>query len=340
MKKALVTGVSGQDGSYLVPYLSELGYEVHTLIRRRSDDPIDHLFDLFKGCRVKYHYGDIRDLNRVKAVMEDVLPDEVYNLAAQSHVGVSFKCPEETWDINYYGLGRIVNEALRVNPQVRIYQASTSEMFGNVPAPQNETAGFEPQSPYAESKLRGHQDFIVGRRTTDGAYAVSGILFNHESPRRGKQFVTRKITHAFARIAAGLQSHVELGNLNSKRDWGYAGDYVKAMHLMLQQDTPDDFVIASGQARSVRAFVENAARHFSYDIEWEGEVENEVGRDKKTGAVLVKVNPEFYRPTDVHYLEGDATKARTKLGWKPEVSFPELVSMMCEADIAEVARSA
>jgi len=334
MKKALITGVTGQDGAYLAPLLLDKGYEVHAILRRTSNDPTVRLNDLFSGRKVHFHEGNVRDLNRVRAIMEQVVPDEVYNLAAQSHVATSFKCPDETWDINYYGVGRVVNEALRVNQDVRLYQASTSEMFGNSTAPQNEDTLFEPQSPYAEAKVRAHQDFIVNKRQTQGAYSVSGILFNHESPMRGKQFVTRKITHSFAKMVSGSQSHIELGNLNAIRDWGFAGDYVEAMYLMLQQDVPEDFVIASGESHNVRDFVEISARYFGYDIEWIGEDEKEIGVDKKTGNTIVKVNPDFYRPREVNHLEGDATKAREQLNWKPKVNFANLVEMMCEADSA------
>lgn len=333
MKKALITGISGQDGSYLAELLLDKGYEVHALLRRTSNDPTSRLQDIFRNRTVNFHYGDIRDLNRVSKVMSEVVPDEVYNLAAQSHVGVSFECPEETWDIDYYGVGRVVNEAVKANPKVRIYQASTSEMFGNSPAPQNEKTPFDPQSPYAEAKVMAHQDFIVNKREKQGVFSVSGILFNHESPRRGKQFVTRKITHSFAKIAAGIQTHVELGNLDAKRDWGFAGDYVEAMHLILQQDTPDDYVIATGQSKTVREFVEVTAVKFGYEIEWSGEQEKEIGVDKKSGDVLVKINPKFYRPAEVHYLEGDASKAKTKLGWEPKHSFEQLVEMMVKHDI-------
>ncbi len=339
MKKALITGISGQDGSYLAPFLLDRGYEVHALLRRTSNDPTERLNDLFSGRKVTFHDGNIRDLNRVSEIMRDVSPDEVYNLAAQSHVGVSFKCVDETWDINYFGVGRIINEALKLNPEVRIYQASTSEMFGNSPAPQNEQTPFDPQSPYAESKLRAHEDFIVNKRNTQNAFTVSGILFNHESPRRGKQFVTRKITHSFAKIAAGMQSHLELGNLNSRRDWGFAGDYVEAMHSMLQHSTPEDFVIASGESHSVRDFVNITAGHFDYEMQWEGENENEVGRDRKTGEILVKVNPNFYRPSEVNYLEGDASKAKKILGWTPKCSFEELVTLMVDEDRKLIAKS-
>ena len=339
MKKALITGISGQDGSYLAPLLLDKGYEVHALLRRTSNDPTARLNDLFLDRKVTFHDGSLRDLNRIAAIIEEVCPDEIYNLAAQSHVGISFKCPEETWDINYYGVGRVVNEALRINPEVKIYQASTSEMFGNSPWPQNEKTPFSPESPYAEAKLRAHEDFIVNKRLTQNAFTVSGILFNHESPRRGKQFVTRKVTHSFAKIAAGKQSHLELGNLNALRDWGYAGDYVRAMYLMLQQEKPEDFVIATGESHSVREFVDITANFFGFDISWEGEAESEIGIDKKTGQTLVKVNPAFYRPSEVNHLEGDATKAREILGWDREVSFSELAEMMCKSDKENVARS-
>jgi GDPmannose 4,6-dehydratase len=332
MKKALITGITGQDGAYLAPLLLDKGYEVHAIMRRTSNDPTARLNGLFSGRKVHFHEGNIRDLNRVRDIMESVVPDEVYNLAAQSHVATSFKCPDETWDINYYGVGRVVNEAIKVNPQVRIYQASTSEMFGNSPAPQSELTPFAPESPYAEAKLRAHEDFIVNKRNKQDVFAVSGILFNHESPMRGKQFVTRKITHSFAKIAAGVQSHMELGNLNAVRDWGFAGDYVKAMYLMLQQDTPQDFVIASGESNTVRDFIDISAKYFGYDIEWEGKDEQEIGVDKKNGKTLVKVNSEFYRPREVNYLLGDASKANNILKWEPEYSFEKLVSVMCEAD--------
>lgn len=335
-KRALITGISGQDGSYLAPLLLDKGYEVHAVLRRTSNDPTARLNNLFTGRKVTFHEGSLRDLNRVRDIVETVKPDEVYNLAAQSHVGVSFKCPDETWDINYYGTGRVVNESLRVNPEVRIYQASTSEMFGNSPAPQNENTPFDPQSPYGEAKLRAHMDFIVNKRETMNAFTVSGFLFNHESPRRGKQFVTRKITYSLAKIVFGLQDHLELGNLNAVRDWGHAEDYVRAMHLMLDQETPEDYVIASGESHTVRDFVNIAAGHFDINIVWEGEGVDEVGRNSKTGEVIVKVNPEFYRPQEVNFLQGDSSKARTKLGWSPQYTFEKLVKEMAEADREEV----
>ena len=337
-KKALITGITGQDGSYLAPLLLELGYEVHAIMRRTSNDPTERLQNLFSGRIVHFHDGDIRDLNRVSTIMKEVCPDEVYNLAAQSHVGVSFNCPEETWDINYYGVGRVVNEALKANPSVKIYQASTSEMFGNSPSPQNEETPFVPQSPYAEAKLRAHQDFIVNKRNTMGAFTASGILFNHESERRGKQFVTRKITYSLAKIHAGLQEYLELGNLDAVRDWGYAEDYVRAMYLILQQKRPEDFVIASGESHSVREFVEIAAKHFDFDIMWEGEKENEIGINKKTGKIIIKVNTQFYRPREVNHLGGDASKARSVFGWEPKINFEQMVMRMAISDSKIIAK--
>ncbi len=335
-KKALITGVTGQDGSYLAELLLEAGYDVHAIIRRTSNDPTERLNNLFRDRAVTFHQGDIRDLNRVSAIMDEVQPDEVYNLAAQSHVGTSFKCPDETHDINYYGVGRVVNEALRVNPNVRIYQASTSEMFGNSPAPQNELTPFDPQSPYAEAKLKAHTDFIVNKRTSQNAFTVSGILFNHESPRRGKQFVTRKITYSLAKIAHGLQDSLQLGNLDAVRDWSHAKDCVRAMIAILNHHTPLDFVVASGEAHSVRDFVNAAAEYFNIQLAWEGEGVDEVGIDTKTGKVIVSVNPEFYRPREVNYLQGDSSKARSVLGWTPEYSFEELVEEMAREDAALV----
>lgn len=331
-KKAFITGISGQDGSYLAPLLLEKGYEVHALIRHSGSDRPVHIDDLIRNKRIIPHDGSLTNLLSLHTILKVVNPDEIYNLAAQSFVSESFKNPIGTWDVNYYCVGRLVNEAISANPDVRIYQASTSEMFGNSPAPQNERTPFSPQSPYAASKTMAHLDFIVHKRVSQGIYAVSGILFNHESPRRGRHFVTRKITFTLAKIAAGLEEYLELGNLNAVRDWGHAEDYVHAMYLMLQQDVPDDYVIASGVAHSVRDFVTIAAKYFDIDIEWEGTAEAEVGRNKKTGKVVVKVNPEFYRPQEVNFIQGDSTKARTQLGWKPRHDFNSLVTEMVTSD--------
>ncbi len=279
--------------------------------------------------------GNLRDLSTIRLALEESKPDEIYNLAAQSDVGISFEAPDETMEINYYGLGRIVNEAMRINPGVRIYQASTSEMFGRTKPPQNEESPFQPVSPYAEAKLRAHNDFVVGYRNKYGLFICSGILFNHESPRRGKHFVTKKITHSLSKIKHGLQDVLTLGNLDAKRDWGYAGDYVEAMWLMLQQDKPDDYVIATGESHSVREFVDAAAKALKMTIKWKGKGLKEVGVDDK-GKVIVAVSANYYRPNEVHYLCGDASKARREFGWKPKLSFDELVKLMVETDEKEV----
>lgn len=329
MKKVLITGITGQDGSYLSEFLLKKGYEVYGLVRRTSNDP----FARFDYPNIKIHKidGNLRDLSTVRRAMEEVIPDEVYNLAAQSHVGVSFNCAEETEDINYYGTGRVVNEAIRVNPKVKIYQASTSEMFGSSKPPQDEKTPFAPVSPYADAKRRAHEDFVVNIREK-GYFISSGILFNHESPRRGAQFVTRKITISLVKLKLGLQDCLELGNLDAKRDWGYAGDYVEVMWKMLQQKKPDDYVIATGEARTVRDFVEATAKVLDIKIKWSGKGIKEVGKDQR-GKIIVKINPKFYRPAEVDYLCGDSSKAMKVLGWKPKVSFDELVKMMVENDL-------
>jgi len=331
-RKALITGITGQDGSYLAEFLLGKGYEVYGLVRRTSNDP----FSRFDYPNIDIHKidGNLRDLSTIRRAMEQVVPDEVYNLAAQSHVGVSFTCPEETEDINYFGTGRVVNEAIRVNPKVRIYQASTSEMFGSSLPPQNEKTPFKPVSPYASAKLRAHQDFVVNIRNK-GYFVCSGILFNHESPRRGAQFVTRKITISLAKIKLGLQEFMELGNLDAKRDWGFAGDYVKVMWKMLQEEKPDDFVIATGKAHTVRDFVTETASVLGIKISWSGKGVKEVGKNEN-GKIIVKINPKFYRPSEVEYLCGDARKAKKKLKWEAEVSFKELVKMMSESDLEMV----
>lgn len=335
MKRALITGITGQDGSYLAEYLLSLGYEVWGLVRRSSHDPHQRIEDLVRNRAVKIVYGNLRDSSSLERALAESQPDEIYNLAAQSDVGISFKCPEETFEVDYYGVGRLVNAAIKQNQKVRIYQASTSEMFGSTKPPQNETSPFNPVSPYGEAKLKAHQDFVVNYRERHGTFICSGILFNHESPRRGKHFVTRKITHSLARIKLGLQESFALGNLEAKRDWGFAGDYVRAMHAMLQQDTPEDFVISTGQSRSVRECVEAACKALGLTVIWSGSGTNEVGKDP-AGNVRISINPDFYRPSEVHYLLGDSTKARRKLGWKPEVSFERMIQMMIDADIEEV----
>lgn len=334
MKKALITGITGQDGSYLAEFLLEKGYEVHGIVRRSSShttDRIDHIID-----RLSIHEGDLSDSSSIIRVMAEVRPDEVYNLAAQSHVGTSFDVPEYSGDVDALGTLRVL-EAVRIlglQKSTKVYQASTSELYGKVEeVPQNERTPFHPYSPYAVAKQYG---FWITKeyREAYGMFACNGILFNHESPRRGENFVTRKITLAAARIAEGLQDHLELGNLDSLRDWGYARDYVECMWLILQQDMPDDFVIATGVQHSVREFVEWSFKHVDIILRWEGEGINEKGFDAETGKMLVSVNPAFYRPTDVVDLWGDPTKARTELGWNPQkTSCEELCRIMVEHDL-------
>ena len=343
MKKALITGVTGQDGSYLAEFLLEKGYEVHGIVRRSAEHTtgrIDHL--LAKGA-VTLHDGDLSDSSSIIRVMSEVRPDEVYNLAAQSHVGVSFDAAEYTGDVDAIGVLRVLEAAhiLGMDKTCRIYQASTSELYGKVEeVPQNEETPFHPYSPYAVAKQYGFW-MVKEYREAYGMYACNGILFNHESPRRGETFVTRKITLAAARIACGLQDHLELGNLDSLRDWGYARDYVECMWLILQQDEPDDFVIATGVQHSVREFTEWSFRHAGVELRWEGEGVDEKGYDKETGKMLVCVNPAFYRPTDVVNLWGDPTKARTKLGWDPQrTSCEELCRIMVEHDLEIAKREA
>lgn len=333
MKKALITGITGQDGSYLAELLLQKGYEVHGLVRRTSNDPMIRLKD--SSNKINIIYGNLRDLATIKKALEVARPDEVYNLAAQSDVGVSFHCPEETMEINYYGLGRLVNEAMKINPKIRIYQASTSEMFGKTNPPQNELTSFQPVSPYGESKLKSHEDFVVGYREKHKLFICSGILFNHESPRRGEHFVTRKITISLAKIKLGLQDYFELGNLEAKRDWGFAGDYVEAMWKMLQQERPDDFVISTGISHTVREFVDAAAKALDMKIILEGKGLNEVAKDEN-GKIILRINEKYYRPTEVNYLLGDSSKAERMLGWKPKTKFEDLVAIMASTDFEKI----
>jgi GDPmannose 4,6-dehydratase len=329
MKKALITGITGQDGSYLAELLLEKGYEVHGIIRRSSSintDRIDHIYQ-----NIKLHYGDLTDSTNVVRVIQLVQPDEIYNLGAQSHVKVSFEMPEYTADVDAMGTLRIL-EAVRLlgmEDRVRIYQASTSELYGLVQEiPQKETTPFYPRSPYGVAKIYGYW-ITKNYREAYGMYACTGILFNHESPRRGETFVTRKVTQALSKISVGLQDCLYLGNLNAKRDWGHAKDFVEAMWLMLQQDEPEDFVIATGVQYSVREFIEEAAPYFGMKIVWEGEGLDEVGIDKFTGKTIIRVSPKYFRPAEVETLLGDASKAKEKLGWEPRTSFKQLVEDMC-----------
>lgn len=338
-KTALITGVTGQDGAYLAELLLSKGYSVHGIKRRTSlfnTDRIDHLYhDLHdRGLDFTLHHGDMTDASSLTRIIQSIRPDEIYNLAAQSHVAVSFEEPEYTANSDALGPLRVL-EAIRIlglKEKTRFYQASTSELYGLVQeVPQKETTPFYPRSPYAVAKLYAYW-IAVNYREAYGLFACNGILFNHESPTRGETFVTRKITRALARIKLGLQEKLFLGNLNALRDWGHARDYVEAQWLMLQQDVPEDFVIATGKQHSVREFVESAAGKIDIEIKWSGEGVNEKGFDAKTGKCIVEIDPRYFRPTEVESLLGDASKAREKLRWSPRTTFEELVSEMMMED--------
>ena len=331
MKKALITGITGQDGSYLAELLLEKGYEVHGIIRRSSSintRRLDHIYN-----KIKLHYGDLTDALSLTSLIQKIKPDEIYNLGAQSHVKVSFEIPEQTAQVDAVGTLRVL-EAVRLlglEKTTRIYLASTYELFGLVQeTPQKETTPFYPRSPYGVAKIYGYW-ITKNYREAYGMYACTGILFNHESPRRGETFVTRKITRAFTKMFVDDdQECLYLGNLNAKRDWGHAKDFVEAMWLMLQQDKPDDYVIATGEQYSVREFVEKVAAYHGIDLAWRGEGLDEVGYDKNTGDIYVRVDPKYFRPTEVETLLGDSTKARNELGWTPKHTFDQLVEDMCE----------
>lgn len=340
MKTAFITGVTGQDGAYLAEFLLGKGYHVHGLKRRASSfntDRVDHLYQDPHEQDVKFtlHYGDLTDSTNLIRIIKDIQPDEIYNLAAQSHVAVSFETPEYTANSDALGTLRIL-EAIRIlglEKKTKFYQASTSELFGKVQeTPQTEKTPFYPRSPYAVAKLYSYW-IAVNYREAYGMYTCNGILFNHESPVRGETFVTRKITRALARIKLGLQENMFLGNISAKRDWGHAKDYVKMQWLMLQQDTPEDFVIATGVQHSVREFVQIAAAELGMDVEWQGEGLDEIGIDKNTGKTIVRVDSRYFRPTEVETLLGDPTNAKEKLGWVPEITFEQLVKEMVVADM-------
>lgn len=338
MKTALITGITGQDGSFLAEFLLEKGYSVHGIVRRSSVSNTQRINHLIAEGSVVLHDGDLSDSSCLIRIIGEVKPDEIYNLAAQSHVQVSFDVPEYSGDIDALGVLRIL-EAVRITgleKKCRIYQASTSELYGKVEEiPQKETTPFHPYSPYAVAKLYGYW-IVKEYRAAYGMFAVNGILFNHESERRGENFVTRKITLAVSRIALGLQDRLELGNLDSLRDWGYAKDYVECMWLMLQQEKPEDFVIATGVQHTVRDFTEKAFACAGITIRWEGFGIDEKGYDAKTGKLLVSVNPRWFRPTDVDNLWGDPTKAKTVLGWNPQkTSYEELIKIMVAHDLKE-----
>ena len=329
MKKALITGITGQDGSYLAELLLKKGYEVHGIVRRASlinTHRIDHIYN-----KLKLHYGDLTDATNIIGVIKRVEPDEIYNLGAQSHVKVSFETPEYTAQVDALGTLRVLEavKLLGMEKNVRIYQASTSELYGEVQeTPQTETTPFYPRSPYGCAKLYGYW-IIKNYREAYDIHASSGILFNHESERRGETFVTRKITRGLSRISTGLEKVLYLGNLNAKRDWGHARDYVEAMWLMLQQDKPDDYVIATGLQYSVKDFINEAAPYFGFNLEWMGEGLDEIAIDKGTKKTVIAVSEKYFRPTEVESLLGDATKAKEVLGWEPKTSFKELVEEMC-----------
>ncbi|GAB6142758.1 GDP-mannose 4,6-dehydratase [Desulfocicer niacini] len=342
MKKALITGITGQDGAYLAEFLLKKGYEVHGIKRRASlfnTDRIDHLYQGPHEANRRFilHYGDLTDSTNLIRILQQVQPDEVYNLAAQSHVAVSFESPEYTADTDGLGTLRLLEgiRLLGLEKTTKFYQASTSELFGKVQeVPQTETTPFYPRSPYAVAKLYAYW-ICVNYREAYGIYACNGILFNHESPLRGETFVTRKITRALARISLNLQDCLYLGNLDAKRDWGHAKDYVKMQWLMLQQDQPEDFVIATGEQHSVREFVTIAATTLGIDITWEGTGIDEKGIDTKTGNTIVAVDPKYFRPTEVETLLGNPAKAKEKLGWTPKISFKELVTEMVQHDLED-----
>ncbi|MDD3118849.1 MAG: GDP-mannose 4,6-dehydratase [Victivallales bacterium] len=338
MKKALITGITGQDGSYLTELLLAKGYEVHGIIRRASTfntGRIDHLYQdpHHKDARMFLHYGDLTDSSNLNRMIEKIGPCEIYNLGAQSHVQVSFEVPEYTADADALGVLRLLDALRETGVPARFYQASTSELFGKVAeVPQSETTPFYPRSPYAVAKQYG---FWITRnyREAYGVHASNGILFNHESPRRGETFVTRKITMAVARIHRGLQDCFYMGNIDARRDWGYAPDYVKMMWIMLQQDAPDDYVVATGEMHTVREFIEKSFAHVGRHIEWRGRGVDEIAVDTTTGATVVRIDPRYFRPAEVEQLLGNPAKAKMQLGWEPEVKFEQLVRIMTDGDL-------
>ncbi len=342
MKKALITGITGQDGSYLTELLLEKGYEVHGLVRRASSfntRRIDHLLEDSHSvdARLRTHYGDLIDSSNLNRVLESVAPDEIYNLGAQSHVHISFQIPEYTAEATGVGTLRLLDAIKETRLRTRFYQASSSELFGKaLEVPQNEKTPFYPRSPYACAKLYAFWT-TVNYREAYHLYACNGILFNHESPRRGEIFVTRKVTRAVARIAKGTQERLFIGNLHARRDWGFAKDYVEAMWLMLQQEEPDDYVIATNETHTVRELCEKAFAQVGIELVWRGRGVDEKGHDRKTNRLLVEVDPKYFRPTEVDVLQRDYSKAKKKLGWQPKVSFDEVVRMMVEHDLEHFA---
>ncbi len=340
-KIALITGITGQDGSYLAELLLDKGYEVHGIKRRASSfntERIDHLHT-YRGedqTRMHLHYGDLTDSSNLNRLIERIRPTEIYNLGAQSHVQVSFEVPEYTAEVDAVGTLRLLDAIRETGVECRFYQASTSELYGKVQeVPQSETTPFYPRSPYGVAKLYSYW-ITVNYREAYNLHASNGILFNHESPRRGPTFVTRKITRAAAAISNGKQDCLYMGNIDAKRDWGYAADFVEGMWRMLQQDTPDDYVLATGEMHTVREFIEHAFRYVDMPIAWEGEAENEIGIDQNSGKTIVRIDPQYYRPAEVEQLLGDPTKAKEQLGWEPQVKFEGLVELMLKADLEEL----
>ena len=341
MKKALITGITGQDGSYLAEFLLAKGYEVHGIIRRSSSfntGRIEHIFQdpHEAGARLKLYHGDLTDGSNLNRILDKVKPDEIYNLGAQSHVRVSFDLPEYTCDSIAMGTLRLLDIIRDSGLKIKFYQAGSSEMFGKVrETPQTETTPFYPRSPYGCAKVFAH-NLCVNYRESYGMFICNGILFNHESPRRGGTFVTKKIVHGIAQLKAGKQDKIYLGNLEAKRDWGYAKDYVEAMWLMLQQSKPDDFVIATGETHTVREFAEESAKYFGYDLKWEGSGLEEKGIDKKSGKVIVEIDPEYFRPAEVDLLLGNPGKAKEILSWEAKVKFKQLIEIMCKDEIEKI----
>ena len=337
-RRALITGITGQDGSYLAELLLAKGYEVHGIVRRSSSFNTQRIDAIYQDPhetdqRLALHYGDLADASSLNRILRLVVPDEIYNLGAQSHVKVSFDTPDYTGEVTGLGAARLLEAVRELQIRPRIYQASSSEMFGNAcEVPQKETTPFSPRSPYGAAKLYAHW-MTVNYRDAYGLFAVNGILFNHESPRRGETFVSRKITRAVGRIRHGLQDQLYLGNLDAKRDWGYAKDYVDAIWRMLQHDRPEDFVIATGETHTVRELCERAFSRAGIDIEWRGADENEQGVERGSGRVLVEIDRRYFRPTEVDLLLGDASKAKEKLGWTPATTFEDLVNLMVDADL-------
>lgn len=342
-KRALITGITGQDGSYLAELLIEKGYEVHGIIRRASTFNTSRLQHIYKDPHVKsslhLHYGDVSDSSNISRLIETIKPDEIYNLAAQSHVRVSFDVPEYTGDVTALGALRILDAIRDSGIKTKFYQASSSEMFGLVQAvPQNEETPFYPRSPYGVAKVYAYW-ITRNYRESYNLFASNGILFNHESPRRGETFVTRKITRGLSRIKLGLDKKLYLGNLDAKRDWGFAGDYVEGMWRILQHDTPDDYVLATNETHTVREFVEISSKQLGYDLEWKGEGVDEIGVDTKTGKTIIEIDPVYFRPTEVDLLIGDYSKAKKDLGWAPTMTFRQLVETMTEEDLKNEKRS-